>query len=157
MLKPKLTRILLVTVGACLLAVEASAGPMILDGNEQAARTASADTIFYDNEFPILNIRDVSGDPVIVEGTYVEDIFSYESTATEVVVTIVPPNGDSITVTANSGPTWYENAAGEWEATFTIPSPGGETNGSFDVELASTSNSNTGNFKIKKSAGSGGT
>lgn len=147
-------------VGACLLASVAEAGPSLLGGDEESARTAAADTVFTNNEFPIINIRNVNNDAVIVEGLEIEDVFSYTSTATEVVVTILPPSGDSITVTTLSGPTWYEDpASGEWEAVFTIPSPGNETTGTYEVELnsiGSESKTGAGTFKIKKQSNGGG-
>lgn len=137
--------------GTCLFASQAVAGPTILDGNEQSARTSAADTTFYDEEFPEINIRNTNGDAVIVEGDEIEDIISYESTITEVVVTINPPTGDSITVTTLSGPTWYEDSAtGVWEAEFTVPSPGNEVTGTFEVSIDGEQSSSNGQFKIKK-------
>jgi hypothetical protein len=158
MMKPNRIVLPSLLIGACLLASVAEAGPRLLDGDENAARTAAVDTTFTNNEFPILNIRNVNGNAVLVEGLEIEDIFSYSSTATEVVVTIVPPSGDSITVTTLSGPTWYEDSAsGEWEAVFTIPSPGNETTGTYEIELDSGGQSTgAGHFKIKKQGNGGG-
>ncbi len=140
------------------LVSDVQAGDVALGEGGQDSRVAAADTVFYDNEFPVINIRNVGGDAVIVEGAEIEDIFSYTSSATQVVVTIEPPSGDSLTVTTLSGPTWTEDyATGYWEATFSVPSPGGETSGSFEVSIdGSTGMSNSGNFKIKKQSDGGG-
>jgi hypothetical protein len=144
-------------LGACLLTSQAQAGPAVLDGDEESARVAAVDTLFCNNEFPILNIRNVGGDAVIVEGEEIEDFFFYTSSATEVVVTIEPPSGDPITVTTLTGPTWYEDvSSGAWEAVFTIPSPGNEAGGTFEVQLDSGGDADNGHFNIKKQGNGGG-
>jgi hypothetical protein len=149
------TTLYTLVAGASLFAGSAIAGPTILDGNEHSARTSAADTIFYDQEFPTLHIRNVGGNAVIVEGDEVEDVISYASSITVVVATIEPPSGNSITVTTLSGPTWYEDvSSGVWEAEFTVPNPGNEVSGTFEVAIdGSQGLSNNGNFKIKKQSG----
>ena len=141
--------------GTCLFASQAVAGPDILDGNEDAARTSAAVTTLYDDDLPVITIRNVGGDAVIDPSDEIEDIFSYSSSVTEVIVTIEPPSGDSITVRTLTGPTWVEDTGtGNWEAEFTMPSPGGELTGTFNVAIdGSQGNTNDGQFKIKKQSG----
>lgn len=126
-------------LSACLLTTDAVAKPTILDGNEHSARTEFADTTFYDNEFPILNVRNVSGNAIVVEGPEIEDLFSSTTSATEVVVTMQPPSGEGIIVATMSGPTWYEDTAGNWAATFPMPDPGDELIGTISVTLDGSS------------------
>jgi hypothetical protein len=129
---------------------------VILDGDEQSARVQSADTIFYDEEFPVLNVREVNGELVLVGGPEYENIISSQSGIAEVVVTMVPPSGWELTVTATSGPVWYQLSTGSWRVVIDVPSPGNETISSFDVEMENTQNSTrlsgNGHFKIKKQA-----
>lgn len=137
-------------IGACLIAAGVQAQPEHLDGAEQQSRFTSADTTFYDNEFPVIEVTNSSGDAVLVRGPDYEDIFDNETSVTEVIATIEAPVGDTITVTTISGPTWTENAAGDWEATFAMPTPGNDLTGTFDVEIdGGSSQTSRGSFKIK--------
>ena len=139
-------------VAGCLLTADAAAGPTILDWDEHSARTQLADTVFYNNETPVLNVRNVGGDAVLVEGDEIEDIFDEANPPSSIVVTIAPPSGETITVTGVSGPSWSEDpSSGEWTATMSMPSEGQENTAEFDVELDSGGLSDDGNhFKIKK-------
>ena len=144
-----------IAIGACLSAAFAHAHPQILDGGEQSARITYADTVYYNNEYPVITTREIVGGFEIVGGPDFEDIFDYDTTVTEAFVTIKPPSGESITITTTAGPTWTENAAGDWEATFDMPDAGEELEGTCDIDLDGTSYTNQGRFKIKKAGAAG--
>lgn len=137
-------------VAACLFANGVRAQPNILDGAEQQSRFAGADTTFSAQEFPVIQVTNDSGDAVLERGPEYEDVFPTSTTVTEVIATIAAPSGDTITVTTLTGPTWTENAVGDWEATFAMPAPNGSLTGTFEVEIdGGSSQTSGGSFKIK--------
>lgn len=127
-----------------------------LDTGEQNARFQSVDTTFNADAAPELHVRVISGVASLVEGSDVEDLFPSTTGVTEVLVTIEPPSGEVIEVTATSGPTWTEDpTSGNWEATFAMPAAGGTTLGEYDivVDPDGSALSCAGKFKVKKTTG----
>ncbi|PRQ04745.1 hypothetical protein ENSA5_05100 [Enhygromyxa salina] len=101
------------------------------------SRFSAADTTYYDDSTLTLQAKIEGTNVVLVEGDSIDDIFDENTRVTQVVVTIeAPRTGESIVVTALSGPTWTEQADDSWQATFAMPDAGECTTGSFGLAEA---------------------
>jgi hypothetical protein len=147
----KVIKILMIGVFG-LVGIDAIASNPTITTGEQDARFQTVDTTFTADAAPVLHERLVGQTASLVEGADIEDLFPYNTQVTQVLVTIEPPSGHDMAVTAVSGPSWTENAVGAWEATFSMPAPGGTTTGEFHivVDPGGTEKTNGGVFKIKK-------
>lgn len=123
------------------------------------ARIAAATTTFNANPEPSLHVRVLRGTASLAEGSDVEDVFPSTTSVTQVEVTIMPPSGLEIDVTATSGPTWSQDpSSGAWVAIFPMPAVGGTTLGEYDivVDPDGVDLTCTGKFKVKKTGSPSG-
>jgi hypothetical protein len=154
MVNAKTIPLSLLLAGFVFLGGDAIASNHTIGAGEQNARVRSA--VFTADPAPTLHVRVVGEACELAEGEESDDLFPYNTQVTQVLVTIEPPSGETIEVTATSGPSWSENVtSGSWEATFAMPAAGGTTLGEFDIVVDPDGEAltGTGKFKVKKSTG----
>ena len=104
------------------------------DGVAEAPSPTAMNTTFTADPSPDIYTSESNGEITVIGGPDFTDIFPSSTSVSTVVVTIYPPTTSAIEVASISGPTWVEGTGGAWQATFSMPSPGGENKAEIEVK-----------------------